>query len=151
MSGPSLRVLIVEDSPEDAETYRRHLNGWEAFEVSTRVEPLGEDGLSALRDWSPDALLLDYRLPDMTGLEFLRETRPGCAVIVLTGVGDEQVAVEAMQLGAQDYLVKGRLTAARLRQSLERAVNTHALERELRRSRERTAAILGSITDGFLS
>ncbi|MCD0166591.1 ATP-binding protein [Deinococcus sp. 12RED42] len=151
MSGPPLRVLIVEDSPEDAETYRRHLNGWEAFEISTRVEPLGEDGLDALRDWSPDALLLDYRLPDMTGLEFLREARPGCAVIVLTGVGDEQVAVEAMQLGAQDYLVKGRLTAARLRQSLERAVNTHALERELRRSRERTAAILGSITDGFLS
>ena len=151
MSRPPLRVLIVEDSPEDAVTYRQQLNGWEAFEVSTRVESLGEDALSALQEWTPDALLLDYQLPDMTGLEFLQEAEPPCAVIVLTGVGDEQVAVQAMQLGAQDYLVKGRLTAAHLRQSLDRALNTHTLERDLRRSQERTATILGSITDGFLS
>lgn len=146
-----LRLLIVEDSPEDAAMYGHHLRGWDAFEIRTRVEALGEDAMKALSEWAPDALLLDYRLPDMTGLEFLQDAEPDCAVIVLTGVGDEQVAVQAIQLGAQDYLVKGRLTAEQLRQSLNRALNTHLLERELRRSQERTATILGSITDGFLS
>ncbi|GAA5448071.1 adaptive-response sensory-kinase SasA [Deinococcus depolymerans] len=148
---PPLRILIVEDSPEDAETYCRHLDRWEAFEVSTQVTPLGEEALEVLQDWQPDALLLDYQLPDMTGLEFLQEARPRCAVIVLTGVGDEQVAVQAMQLGAQDYLVKGRLTGTRLQQSLDRALNTYSLEQRLRRSQDRNAAVLASITDGFLS
>ncbi|GGS21924.1 ATP-binding protein [Deinococcus knuensis] len=148
---PPLRVLIVDDSPEDTETYRHLLRHWPEREVHTQAAALGDDALDALQHGTPDVILLDYQLPDMTGLEFLHEARPDCAVIMLTGVGDEQVAVQAMRAGAQDYLVKGRLSADLLRQTLLRALHTHALARDLRRSQARTAAILGSITDGFVT
>ncbi|WP_291430717.1 ATP-binding protein [Deinococcus sp.] len=151
LSVPPLRVLIVDDSPEDTETYLRFLRRWPGREVQAQATALGEDALDALQRGVPDVILLDYQLPDMTGLEFLDEARPDCAVIMLTGVGDEQVAVQAIRAGAQDYLVKGRLNAELLQQTLLRAVNTHGMARELRRSQARTAAILNSITDGFVA
>ena len=146
-----LRILIVDDSPEDTETYLHFLRHWPGREVHAQATALGEDALDALQRGTPDVILLDYQLPDMTGLEFLNEARPDCAVIMLTGVGDEQVAVQAIRAGAQDYLVKGRLNADLLRQTLLRALNTHGMARELRRSQARTAAILNSITDGFVA
>jgi hypothetical protein len=143
-----LRILIVEDSREDREVYRRLLaaSGPATFEVEERET--GEAGLARLAAGGVDCLLLDYQLPDIDGLEFLAalgETngqRP--AVILLTGHGDESVAVEAMKRGAQDYLDKGRIAGDRLVRSVQHAVEKVALERrvaehaaELRRANDR--------------
>ena len=126
MSPEPLRILIVDDSPEDRELYRRFLAQDPERQYAFLESELGEEGLEMAREERPDCLLLDYRLPDVDGLEFL--TRLGAdnrvPVVVLTGQGNEAVAVEAMKSGAQDYLLKGSVS----RQGLQRAV-AHAIEK----------------------
>jgi len=146
----ALHVLVVDDSPEDTATYLRYLRSWPDWQVTISQTSLGEEAAGMLRGTVPDLILLDYSLPDMTGIEFLHEVRPDCAVIVLTGVGDEEIAVQAMRAGAQDYLVKGRLTPDTLRRSALSALNTHQLSRALEQARTQQAALLRSITDGVL-
>lgn len=73
---------------------------------------LGRIGLELWQQHQPDAVLLDYRLPDLDGLEFLAKLQPfpqqPCfPVIMVTGQGNEAIAVQAMKAGAQDYLIKG--------------------------------------------
>jgi signal transduction histidine kinase len=122
-----LSILIVDDSPEDREIYRRLLAQDREHVWTFRETELGEEGLCLARAAAPDCILLDYRLPDLDGVEFLVQLAAAgiaCPVIVLTGQGSEEVAVQAMKSGAQDYLIKDALT----REGLARAV-LHAIER----------------------
>jgi diguanylate cyclase (GGDEF)-like protein/PAS domain S-box-containing protein len=150
LAARTLRILIVEDSEEDAWTYQ-HLLRRAATLVQCEVVDTGAAAVEALRDDPPDCVLLDFNLPDMTGLEVLAEARPACAVVMLTGVGDEQIAVQAMNAGAQDYVVKSSLSGPGLLRDLERAIEKYRLQRELTVSRERMQAALGSVDDGLLS
>ena len=116
---PPCRILIVDDSPEDRAIYIRMLSGDRRQEYRFLETDTGEEGLRLGRDLRPDCLLLDYRLPDLDGLEFLErlaaETgEEAIPVIVLTGQGNESVAVQAMKSGAQDYLLKGAISAESL-------------------------------------
>jgi signal transduction histidine kinase len=136
MTDAPIRLLIVDDSPEDRELYRRLLaqnreHPWELLEAET-----GEEGLRAAREEAPDCLLLDYRLPDVDGLEFLSRLLEDrlIPVIVLTGQGNEAVAVEAMKSGAQDYLLKGSVTRDRLQQAVRNAIEKVALRRKVEES-----------------
>ncbi|HEX6900772.1 MAG TPA: response regulator [Thermoanaerobaculia bacterium] len=140
MSAP-IRLLIVDDSPEDRALYRRLLaqdaeHAYEFLEAET-----GEEGLSTALEERPDCLLLDYRLPDVDGLEFLgqllREERL-IPVIVLTGQGNESVAVEAMKAGAQDYLLKGAVSRDRLQHAVQNAIEKVSLRAKVE---ERTAEL----------
>ncbi|GGR92574.1 EAL domain-containing protein [Deinococcus sedimenti] len=148
-----LSVLIVDDSPEDAELYLRLLRRGNPRTVRIHHCPLGEDGLAWLRAAAtpPDCILLDYNLPDMTGVEFLRDHHPPCAVVLLTGAAGEQIAVDALQAGAQDYLNKGSLSAELLQRGVDRAVEKFRLQRELQASRERMAAVLSSLDDAVMA
>jgi two-component system, sensor histidine kinase and response regulator len=138
-SAALLRLLIVDDSPEDRAVYRRLLSGLdEDFEVAEAES--ADQGLALCQSFGPDCVLLDYRLPDMTGLEFLADlagaTAPGqVAVVMLTGQGDETVAVEAMKWGAQDYLVKHNLTPDSLQQAIQNAVELCHLRRTIEEQR----------------
>jgi signal transduction histidine kinase len=136
MSEAPIRLLIVDDSPEDRELYRRQLaqdreHAYQFLEAET-----GEEGLRAALDESPDCLLLDYRLPDVDGLEFLSRlpAEKLIPVIVLTGQGNEAVAVEAMKSGAQDYLLKGSVTRDRLQHAVRNAIEKVALRRKVEES-----------------
>jgi signal transduction histidine kinase len=135
-----IRLLIVDDSPEDRQLYRRLLaqdpeQAWEFLEAET-----GEEGLRIALEESPDCLLLDYRLPDVDGLEFLARLLAErlVPVIVLTGQGNEAVAVEAMKSGAQDYLLKGDVARERLLHAVRNAIEKVALRRKVE---ERTAEL----------
>jgi len=102
------RVLLIEDSAETARLLAGALGaGSDPFEVTAACS--ARDGLEQLARNEVDCVLLDYRLPDADGLECLRMIRqrhPDLPVVVITGAGSEEVAVEAMKLGASDYLVK---------------------------------------------
>jgi signal transduction histidine kinase len=112
MTEANYRILIVDDSREDRFTFRRYLERCHDPSYSIVEAESGEDGLTKCRQLRPDCVLLDYNLPDVNGVEFISRLRAEFnddtpAVVILTGVGNETVAVTCMKAGAQDYLVKG--------------------------------------------
>jgi signal transduction histidine kinase len=132
------RVLIVDDSLEDREVYRRFLSSDRGHRYDLIETQSGAEGIGLCRMHLPDCVLLDYRLPDLDGLAFLTDLQcevdgVGVPVIVLTGQGSESVAVEAMKNGAQDYLLKGTMTAASLLRAVENAIQKVTLLRGMRR------------------
>jgi CheY-like chemotaxis protein len=136
-------VLVVDDSPEDREATRRYLSADPGTAYRLLEEGTGADGLAVCRSAGLDCLLLDYSLPDTDGVEFLQDLTGGTGVapfpvLMLTGRGDEAVAVRSLKHGATDYLVKGRFTPDALRRAVDQAVEKAAARRaeERRRVRE---------------
>ncbi|MEM9088323.1 MAG: ATP-binding protein [Cyanobacteria bacterium P01_F01_bin.53] len=144
-------ILIVDDSETDKAIYQRHISKAGFSHCTFLHSECGEDGLELCQKSSPDLILLDYLLPDQNGLEFLKSLRsmvnPAPPVIMLTGQGDEKVAVEAMKIGARDYLVKGDLSAEHLNQSIQRVLSQQILqklvERQGRQQKLMAAVALG--------
>ena len=100
------RILTVDDEPVVCESIRRVLTE-EGYDVA--VATSARDGMAILRKQPIDLLLLDIRMPDMDGIEFLRQARaisPETEVIMITGFATIQTAVDAVKLGATDYLQK---------------------------------------------
>lgn len=100
------KILVVDDDASVRGVLVRFLKklGYAVAEAAD-----GAAGLEAVKNDSPSLVLLDIQMPKMTGIEFLREARklrPELAVIMVTGQGDEEVAQEAMKLGAVDYVSK---------------------------------------------
>ncbi len=139
MSERRYHVLLVEDSPEDRESYRRLLARAGGAAYTFTETDSGEEAVRLCRELRPDCVLLDYHLPDADGLELLPELAAAgpVPVIMLTGQGDEAVAVRAMKVGAQDYLVKGRMTAAELDGAVQNAVEKVELRRRAEQAQER--------------
>jgi two-component system, cell cycle sensor histidine kinase and response regulator CckA len=142
MSQPQRTVLLIDDSSEDREYYRRYLLQDEEYEYTILEAKLGQTGLEQWQYSRPDAVILDYRLPDLDGLEVLTtfQDQTHCSflpVVMVTGQGDEAIAVQAMKAGAQDYLVKEQLTPAGLRLAVNAAIETVALRTQLQQSLER--------------
>src|SRR5436190_1238421 len=100
------RVLVVDDNPADRLIYRMALHGYEVFDAAH-----GQAGLDFCDAQIPDCILLDFNMPGMHGLRFIEllKERYGdlpCAIVMLTGVRDESIAVQAMKSGTTDYLSK---------------------------------------------
>jgi signal transduction histidine kinase/HPt (histidine-containing phosphotransfer) domain-containing protein len=133
--GRTYLLLIVDDDETDRRLYARllarHAPG--AFEIVQAAD--GARGLITLRSRKFDCVLLDFNLPDMTGLEFLTDAMGGgsspSAFILVTGQGNEMTAVEAMKLGVQDYLVKSSIDEDKLWQAIKRAVSQAELRQRL--------------------
>jgi len=137
---PTTKILIVDDSDSDRSTYVRYLRSeLEHFYQIVEAETL-EDGLELWRSHRPDIVLLDLKLPDGDGLEFLEalnEEHPDLQrlpVIVLTGQGDEATAVRAMKLCAADYIEKKEVTAISLSISINLVRDNIALNAKLAKS-----------------
>lgn len=132
-------VLLVEDNPDDRAVYKRLLRESTHNRFEFREVGSGADGISEFKRSNPDCILLDYNLPDFDGLEFLgilaemqeKAGLPMPVVVMLTGMGSENTAVEAMKRGVQDYLVKGELTREALHRSVTTAIEKRALATRL--------------------
>jgi DNA-binding NtrC family response regulator len=127
----SPRVLIVDDDP----AVRKALAGVllvEGFDVVVASD--GETGLSQVQSLSPKVVILDLRMPGLDGLETLRRLKATAAhvpVIILTGYGDIRSAVQAMRLGAYDYLTKPPQHTSEVVMAVRRAVERYELGAEI--------------------
>ncbi len=132
MTAQQYTILIVDDSAEDREAYRRYLSKELMFNYKIVEAESSEEGWEQLASVQPDLILLDYLLPDCDGLEFIEELKAQESqippIIMLTGQGNELVAVEAMKSGVKDYLVKGKLTSEILTTSIKSVLQQHHLQ-----------------------
>lgn len=109
-------VLLIEDSLEDAEIIKKTITKKENI-FKIEVSSSGKDGLNKINAKYYDVILLDYKLPDMNGikiLEKIKEKNIPVSVIMLTGADEREIVVEAMKLGASDFLVKSLDTYKKL-------------------------------------
>jgi two-component system cell cycle response regulator len=135
MADSPITVLLIEDNSGDARLIREVL----AADEQTRFESVHADrlatGLAHLARGGVDIVLLDLSLPDSRGLETFTRTyafAPLVPIIVLTGLDDTALAMEAVTQGAQDYLVKGAVSGSLLVRAMRYAIERHRLIAESR-------------------
>jgi signal transduction histidine kinase len=136
------KILLVDDSAEDRATYKRWLQRNSDINYFVEEADTGSSGLAVCQTVQPDCILLDYRLPDVDGVQFLdhlteRLGLQAPAVVMMTGTGHEAVAVEALKRGAQDYLRKDVVTIESLGRAITNAVEKVTLQRTLHEQEER--------------
>lgn len=128
---PTIRILYAEDNPQDTELTRTHF-AEHAPEFEIEIVDTGEACLERLSSDVFDLLLLDYRLPDLDGLDVLKALiRTGwqSPVVMVTGVGDEELVVKALRLGAVNYVPKQDNYLETLPDLLRGVVDEHQLKR----------------------
>lgn len=153
-----LKILVVDDDQVDRMAVRRALQSarvqmelFEAADCST--------ALAALTEQAFDCVFLDYLLPDGDGLTLVKEIRSlgfKTPLVVLTGQGDEQIAVELMKAGASDYLSKAKVSSENLSKSLHNVVRLYKAEmqavianQQRQESEERYRLVLEGANDGI--
>ena len=144
-----IKILLVEDNPADIRLVDIHLKAsfGDGYALSTYSYLSAVLKLSKANTF--DIIILDLSLPDSIGLEGLTkvsEKFSGCPIIILTGLADESMGVQALKLGAQDYLIKGKASAHSLRRSINFALQRHKLLKVLSEKQikleEKTLALL---------
>ncbi|HEY9828503.1 MAG TPA: response regulator, partial [Stenomitos sp.] len=127
-----LKVLVVDDDEVDRMAVQRALSRAEVqlelFEATNCAQ-----AIQILKSTPMDCVFLDYRLPDQDGLALIRLIRSLeilSPLVVLTGQGDEQIAVDMMKAGATDYLSKSKISPGRLAQILLNAIRVYRAEQE---------------------
>lgn len=122
------QLLLIEDDVVDRELLRRLLH--QEYEISEAAN--GKEGVAAIASVRPQLVLLDYHLPDVDSFDLLSQfVTDGVAVIVLTGEESPHIIVKAMQQGAEDYLLKERLTKEALQRAITNALEKSALKRSV--------------------
>ncbi len=129
------RVLLIEDNPIEARLLQADFQKNASAEFELVWVPSLRDGASVLEQTAFDIALLDLFLDDSTGLETLirlREEAPDLPVVVLTGLKDQAVALEALKNGAQDYLIKGNVDSHFVFRTIRYAIERKQAESERR-------------------
>jgi diguanylate cyclase (GGDEF)-like protein/PAS domain S-box-containing protein len=146
-------LLLVEDNPGDARLLHQMLEEPSSHNTElTIVESMG-DAEKHLAMSSVDIILLDLGLPDAQGLGAVRRAHkvaPRTPLVVLTGLDDESLASQALQEGAQDYLIKGQIGTRGLLRALRYAIERKSMEEALFVEKERAQVTLNSIGDAVV-
>ena len=156
MDHTSYTVLIVDDSPEDRAAFVRFLSRDPLHRYHCVEAATAHDAIEQCRTTHFDCVILDQYLPDMQGVDLLKSLIDEHGIlrfasVMVTGSGNEAVAVTAMKHGAQDYLIKAAATPLELRRVINNAIDRVGLQRELERQRTQVSIMLESITDAFFA
>ncbi|MEO0408171.1 MAG: ATP-binding protein [Cyanobacteria bacterium P01_A01_bin.135] len=153
-----LQILVVDDDEVDRMTLRRALRQANITADLQEAEDYATARL-ALSETRYDCIFVDYRLPDKNGMALVQDLRAAgieTPLVILTGQGDDQTAVELMKAGASDYLSKDRLSAKTLAQILHNVIRLYRAEvdaalanQRLRESEERYRFVLEGANDGI--
>jgi PAS domain S-box-containing protein len=148
-----VKVLLIEDNPGDARLIKELLaeEGVEQFTLAW-ADRLST-GLALLAEENPGAILLDLSLPDsfkLVTLEKVYAQASTVPILVLTGLDDESLGLEAMQNGAQDYLVKGQIDGHSLVRAIRYAIERKQAEEALRRSEELYRSVIAAMEEGIV-
>ncbi len=157
-SGSVHTILIVDDDPNLCHLIQRYLH---REGIDSRIATTGEEALRQLSSHRITLMLLDLHLPDMNGDELIQTVKaqyPATPFIVVTGYGDEQLAVRMLKSGARDYITKDETALELLPsvvlhnlQQLEREQRLAQAEEELAAEQERSSVTLACIADGVIT
>jgi len=128
-----LRILLIEDNPGDARLIHEYLTDLKDVEFNLSTSDKLQKGLDILESEFIDVVLLDLNLPDSKGLvsvEKIFDIAPNIPIIILTGLNDENTAISAVKMGAQDYLVKDKVESELLIRSIKYAIERKRSEEE---------------------
>jgi len=131
-------ILIVEYNPRDVEIIQEMLDQSEDFSFDMSHAASHDQALEYLSKSAPDLILLDLGLPDRHGIDgladLIRMTKNAIPIVVMTGLGNTELASNAVKNGAQDYIVKGQLNYIILIRTIRHSVDRHQIRRELKKS-----------------
>lgn len=130
----TIKILVIDDSEDDRLFYRRTLKKCTGTEYTLIDTGSGDEGIARLREEVPDGILLDYSLPGHNGVEVLKRIRviaPFVPIVMLTGQGNEKVAVAVMQEGAQNYISKASITPETLEHAIRMAIDRCGMEKHI--------------------
>jgi PAS domain S-box-containing protein len=139
MAHKAINVLFIEDNPGDCRLIQEMLAEAHWGRVKVECADRLSAGLERLAEGGLDCILLDLTLPDSTGLDTFERVHaeaPEIAIVIISGLSDERLAIEAVRNGAQDYLVKDHLGSYVLGRSIRYAIERKQMEKELERHRE---------------
>ena len=141
MEQKALKILLIEDNPDDVDLLRHNLARLPLARVEIETCRLLADALKRLggKNAKIDVILVDLGLPDSQGLDTffkVHQQAPQTPIVVLSGLDDERLGVQAVREGAQDYLVKGQVNGVLLWRSLRYSVERMRIEEALRQARD---------------
>jgi PAS domain S-box-containing protein len=148
MENRKIKILLIEDSVDDAELIKRKLEQSANVRFSITAVKRLDDGLKQIAKTKPDVILSDLGLPDSHGLDTVTKILlqvPRIPLVVLSGFDDEDIAIKAVQSGAQDYLVKGQMDNSQLERSLYYAIERAHLQDELEQNAQKISSIQANL------
>ena len=145
-------LLLIEDNPGDARLMREMFNEQGSHKTDD-PRPMHGGRRAHLAFQRVDIILLDLGLPDAQGLAAVRRAHaaaPRVPLVVVTGLDDESIAAQALQEGAQDYLIKGQIDTRGLLRALRYAIERKGMDEALFAEKERAQVTLNSIGDAVI-
>ena len=143
---PSLKILLVEDDQEFADILRIRLSKEKSPRLEITCLPTLQQALGALVEKAWDLILLDLMLPDSSGIQTfttLRSQARHTPIVIMSGLDNDNLAIDAVRKGAEDYLVKGEIDSRLLLRVLHHAMDRH-------RIKEKLASVTGRLRESNL-